>query len=482
VLRHTLLSSLLACAFVTPSGIPWFHNDVTHFVVVDPLKQPLASKSDRRPVGTLHTGSYRAPQDSSSEDDFQELAEAEQTPQTSVPSTSFPQQVVLAQGFENNKPEPNQTFDIYEPIHVDEPNQPEPEQELPENPPIDMSVNVTTLSTTEDSKNGGGLRGTSPTPFTGDRDQSTQFKREMLRYIKLNTDHKLIKEYYSRVLYCLTLFKGPTVMLWVNEVEDSMERDLANHTLGLTKDSQFLWNQFLDAFDRDWTDSLTKEKAYSQLITLKMQPGQLDEYILTFENLAGIAGWSRNAPGTVEFFKRGLVPGVFRTCLMRSSIPDTMDDWQRTTRTETQRYKLIKAGIGARPMGPTQSTSNNRPRPRDPNAMEVDATNTAPFKKMTEEECQRHMKEGHCFKCHQQGHMARECPKKSLRFQAKARATDTKEAEEAPPSYPSGGSSSIAASTSEDKVQVAHAMVQAMNDEEKRRYYALDQDFYDADL
>jgi hypothetical protein len=28
-----------------------------HFVVVDPLKQPLASKSDRRPVGTLHGGS-----------------------------------------------------------------------------------------------------------------------------------------------------------------------------------------------------------------------------------------------------------------------------------------------------------------------------------------------------------------------------------------------------------------------------------------
>jgi hypothetical protein len=45
---------LLACALVvTPAGIPWFHNDVTHLVVVDSLKQPLASKSDRRPVGTL---------------------------------------------------------------------------------------------------------------------------------------------------------------------------------------------------------------------------------------------------------------------------------------------------------------------------------------------------------------------------------------------------------------------------------------------
>jgi hypothetical protein len=54
VLRHTLLLLFACVCFVTPSGIPWFHNDVTHFVVVDPLKQPLVSKLDRRPVGTLH--------------------------------------------------------------------------------------------------------------------------------------------------------------------------------------------------------------------------------------------------------------------------------------------------------------------------------------------------------------------------------------------------------------------------------------------
>jgi hypothetical protein len=54
VLRHTLLSLLLACASGTPSGMDGFHNDITHLVVVDSLKQPLASKSDRRPVGMLH--------------------------------------------------------------------------------------------------------------------------------------------------------------------------------------------------------------------------------------------------------------------------------------------------------------------------------------------------------------------------------------------------------------------------------------------
>lgn len=116
--------------------------------------------------------------------------------------------------------------------------------------------------------------------------------------------------------------------------------------------------------------------------------------------------------------------------------------------------------------------------------MEVDATNTTPFKRMTDEEHQRHMKEGRCFKCHQQGHTSRECPKKLPISQAQIWTTDTKEVQEAeaPPCYPAGGTSSIAASTSEDKVRTAHAMVQAMNDKEKRCYYTLDQDLYNADL
>jgi len=69
--------------------------------------------------------------------------------------------------------------------------------------------------------------------------------------------------------------------MWVNEVEDAMERELADTTNTLTKKSEELWKTFLDTFDRDLMDTLNKEKAYQQLINLKMQPGQLDEYILT---------------------------------------------------------------------------------------------------------------------------------------------------------------------------------------------------------
>ena len=297
----------------------------------------------------------------------------------------------------------------------------------------------------------------------------------------------MIKEYYSRILYCLTLFKGPSVMLWVNSIEDAMEAVIADTTNTVTKKSKKLWDDFLATFDKDWMDSLNKEKAYGQLVTLKMAPRQLDEYILQFERLAGLAGWSRDAPGTVEFFKRGLITPLYKACLMRNTIPETMDQWQTAARAENQRYQLLRSGPGLRTFGPTQSVTNQRQRPRDPNAMDVDATTSSPtFKKLTDEERRQYMKEGRCFRCRTQGHMARECnkaPPRPQRTQTQARATDSKsaEADEAPPTYPEA-STSIATTTTQDKVRQTMALIESMNDEEKKRFCVLEQDFLEADL
>ena len=61
----------------------------------------------------------------------------------------------------------------------------------------------------------------------------------------------MIKEYYSRILYCLTLFKGPSVMLWVNSIEDAMEAAIADTTNTVTKKSKKLWDNFLATFNKD---------------------------------------------------------------------------------------------------------------------------------------------------------------------------------------------------------------------------------------
>ena len=67
--------------------------------------------------------------------------------------------------------------------------------------------------------------------------------------------------------------------------------------------------------------------------------------------------------------------------------------------------------------------------------MDVDATLTSvipgtPFQKLTDEERKKLSTEGHCFRCHQQGHMARQCPRNltpmPLKYVSTARTTDAK--------------------------------------------------------
>ena len=57
--------------------------------------------------------------------------------------------------------------------------------------------------------------------------------------------------------------------------------------------------------------------------------------------------------------------------------------------------------------------------------MEVDGT-TIPFQKLTDEERVQYRKEGRCFRCRQQGHMASRCPKNASRANnSNARETTT---------------------------------------------------------
>ena len=57
--------------------------------------------------------------------------------------------------------------------------------------------------------------------------------------------------------------------------------------------------------------------------------------------------------------------------------------------------------------------------------MDVDATTTTNFKKLTPEERMQLAKERRCFRCRLHGHVARNCPKNTNNTQMKVRETTT---------------------------------------------------------
>src|SRR6266702_4712459 len=175
------------------------------------LPPPTAPEPPRL-VSRNPSGTYRVPQESSSEEeprqeseeDSESDADSHHTAHSSHSNHSVPQ---------NTVPPPQPINLLFAPQNTPDPpqiTQPPPLKPSPPPPPM-SAINATTGGASGAGgtpQNGGGLKGISPTPFTGDRSQSAQFKREMLRFIKLNSEHELIKEYYSRILYCLTLFRG----------------------------------------------------------------------------------------------------------------------------------------------------------------------------------------------------------------------------------------------------------------------------------
>ena len=243
-----------------------------------------------------------------------------------------------------------------------------------------------------------------------------------------------------------------------------------------------LWNEFETAFLAAWTDTSKKQNAYDQLMRLTMNGWDVDTYIATFDRLTLAAGWDSNSEGTIAKFREGLSKGVHSKALDRDHIPRTIDEWKAAARTEVARAKeKYNAGLtgnqrrNSLKSGNYNTPTTSRAQPNSNNngivPMEVDnATGQTNFKKLTPEERQQLAKEGRCFCCRLQGHMARDCLKNSNRnFNARETTTDDKSTK--PTSNTKEPTiTNTTASTKLTRAQQIRALEEAMEDEERAEY------------
>jgi Retrotransposon gag protein len=196
----------------------------------------------------------------------------------------------------------------------------------------------------------------------------------------------------------------------------------------VSRSDETLWTDFEAAFTTTFTDTAKKEDAYQKLKHLKMKDELVDDYITAFNSLVAKAGWELGNAGTIDAFRSGLRPGTLNAIMNRDVWPDTMPQWQQAARDEMRKYLAKKAILSFRPQMGNQGNLGTRNQwqrrfgqrgqgggssSHDPNAMDVDAVTTR--NPLSEEERRRLMAEGRCFFCKQQGHMTRNCPKKSGR-------------------------------------------------------------------
>jgi hypothetical protein len=349
----------------------------------------------------------------------------------------------------------------------------------------------------------GGMRGVPPSVFNRTRSNADEFWAQFRRYKLVNRMHDSMIKPFDRVLTMLTYIRGPMINDWVNAQEEHLADQVNKTKQGWVQETdEVLWQEFKDAFKAAWTDTLKKQNVYDQLMKLTMQGWDVDTYIATFDRLAQAAGWALDSEGTIVRFREGLHKMIHSKALDRDKIPRTIDEWKATARNKVARAKeKYNAGLtGAqrrnqqrpRDFGNFQSQSNQpRPQQSNPNhvPMDVDAANVTQFKKLTPEERAQLAKEGRCFRCRLQGHMARNCPKNvnynnSTTSTIRTNETPATTKESTPAPVPTTQPSALNNPANKlTRAQQIRNIEEAMNDEERSEYLDardMGQDFWSA--
>ncbi len=130
-----------------------------------------------------------------------------------------------------------------------------------------------------------------------------------------------------------------------------------------------------------------------------MARDDVEMYIATFENLMRRAECKRESGPMVHYFRQGLPTNLERSIMKRQAVPNTIDEWQSAARKEVERRALMKLYHLAGPEGGDA----------DRDAAQTVVTRLS---RLSEEERARLMREGRCFECNEEGHLAGDCPDK----------------------------------------------------------------------
>jgi Retrotransposon gag protein len=159
---------------------------------------------------------------------------------------------------------------------------------------------------------GGTLYGAPPSIFKGDSKEADRFLLAFKGWRAVNSEKKAMMNPYSRVALILTFIDGEDVQDWKEHELDLLNERVAN---GHSKLEEYLWNEFEKAFKAAFKDLSKRLNAQTQLDKLLQDGEGVEQYIVKFNRLLKQAGFDEDDKGSVNLFKKGLLPPLLESCI-----------------------------------------------------------------------------------------------------------------------------------------------------------------------
>ena len=226
-----------------------------------------------------------------------------------------------------------------------------------------------------------------PSDFNGDRAEASTFFTTCQAYLRLNKDSYPDDE--SKIIFVLSYMVGGAAGAYKEAVyTHAFAIDPAT-----SQENGFgTWADFVKRFNEAFTPLNPVDNAITLMKALK-QTGTADDYVAAFRPLAIRSGIAEVAVLS-DYFLTGLSKGLVKSIMSVEKLPTDMNAYYTlATRLDLQWRKGQELTKGT---APKKDTTTTPPK----------ASNTVRLRKLDNEERARLRKEGRCFRCREQGHVA----------------------------------------------------------------------------
>ena len=167
--------------------------------------------------------------------------------------------------------------------------------------------------------------------------------------MQMNEGANIARNPMSKASYFLSLRSGSKVVGWVERQHDWLDKVKADPHEYLLPYGLDIWQVIEAKFKKAFIDYMAREKAHDDLWKLKMQGGNIDQYVADFQFLASQAEINVNDPAAIRLFQLGLPIPLAEACIDLEK-PVNFEQWTLAAQAQ-QRGWIQKKGLWAQKEG-----------------------------------------------------------------------------------------------------------------------------------